>query len=298
MRINFVNKKLLYFMQKIILIRFNILILFGFCSLSSFAQKKQPADTFKYEYRTEKSISYRESKVEKLDDYTLKNCQLDFYYPTNKKAFATVIWIHGGSLKGGKKEIPEKLMNQGWAIVGIEYRLSPKVLCAQIIDDAAAAVAWTFKNVAKRGGDTTKIFLSGHSAGGYLDLMISMDKKYLAKYNIDANQIAGILPLSPQTITHFTRRKEMGIRDTQPLIDEFAPLFYVRKDLPPLILITGDRELEMLGRYEENAYLMRMMKLNGNTHTSLYELQGFGHGPMMQPGLYLLISQLHKLIDK
>ena len=267
-------------------------------SVTVSAQKKQPKDTTKYEYRLEKSIPYRDAKAEKLDDYAIKNCQLDFYYPVNKKAFATLVWIHGGSLKGGKKEIPEKLMNQGFAVIGIEYRRNPDVKCPVYIEDAAAAVAWTFRNVAKVGGDTTKIFLSGHSAGGYLDLMVAMDKKWLAKYNIDANRIAGILPLSPQTITHFTIRKERGIRDTQPIIDEFAPLYHVRKDLPPLVLITGDRELEMLGRYEENAYLARMMKLNGHTQTQLFELQGFGHGPMMQPGLYLLLAQLKKLIEK
>ena len=268
------------------------------CTVSVSAQKKQPKDTAKYEYRIEKSIPYRDVKAEKLDDYAIKNCQLDIYYPVNKKAFATLVWIHGGSLKGGKKEIPEKLMNQGFAVVGIEYRRNPEVNCPVYIEDAAAAVAWTFRNITKYGGDSTKIFLSGHSAGGYLDLMVGMDKKWLEKYHIDANRIAGLLPLSPQTITHFTIRKERGIRDTQPIIDEFAPLFHVRNDLPPLVLITGDRELELLGRYEENAYLARMMKMNGHTKTQLFELQGFGHGPMMQPGLYLLLDQLHKLIEK
>ena len=274
-----------------------LIILLSF-TLSILAQKKQQKDSIHYEYRIEKSIPYRDAKKENLNDYAIKNCQLDFYYPINKKAFATVIWMHGGGLSGGKKEIPEKLMNQGFAVIGIEYRRSPEVLCKLIIEDAAAAVAWTFRNIAKYGGDTTQIFLSGHSAGGYLNLMVSMDKKWLAAYNIDANRIAGILPLSPQTITHFKIRKEMGIPDIQPVIDMYAPLFHVRKDLPPLVLITGDRELEMLGRYEENAYLMRMMKLNGHKQTTLYELDGFGHSAMMQPGLYLLVDQLKKLMKK
>jgi len=274
-----------------------LIILLSF-TLSILAQKKQQKDSIHYEYRIEKSIPYRDAKKENLNDYAIKNCQLDFYYPINKKAFATVIWMHGGGLSGGKKEIPEKLMNQGFAVIGIEYRRSPEVLCKLIIEDAAAAVAWTFRNIAKYGGDTTQIFLSGHSAGGYLDLMVSMDKKWLAAYNIDANRIAGILPLSPQTITHFKIRKEMGIPDIRPVIDMYAPLFHVRKDLPPLVLITGDRELEMLGRYEENAYLMRMMKLNGHKQTTLYELDGFGHSAMMQPGLYLLVDQLKKLMKK
>ena len=42
-----------------------------------------------------------------------------------------------------------------------------------------------------------------------------------------------------------------------------------------LLLITGDRELELLGRYEENAYFMRMMKVAGHKETKLYELDGY-----------------------
>ena len=45
---------------------------------------------------------------------------------------------------------------------------------------------------------------------------------------------------------------------TQPLLDEMAPLYHVRDDAPPLLLITGDRELEMLGRYEENASILML----------------------------------------
>ena len=66
-------------------------------------------------------------------------------------------------------------------------------------------------------------------------------------------------------------------------MDRYAPLYYVDPDTPPLYLITGDRELEMLGRYEENAYLWRMMKVAGNPHTYLYEVDGFDHGGMAVP---------------
>jgi acetyl esterase/lipase len=249
-------------------------------------------------YSLADNISYRDSVCENLDEYAKKNCNLDLYFPLDKKGFATVIWFHGGGLSGGKKEIPEKLKQQGFAVVGVEYRKNPVVKCPVYIEDAAAAVAWVFKNISKYGGDPRMIFLSGHSAGGYLNLMISMDKKWLRTHGIDADSIAGIIPLSPQVITHFKIRSERGIDEKQPIIDEYAPLFHVRKDLPPLVLITGDRELEMLGRYEENAYLMRMMKIVGHEKTSLFELDGFGHGPMMQPGLYLLVREINKLIEE
>ena len=95
-------------------------------------------------------------------------------------------------------------------------------------------------------------------------------------------------------ITHFVIRKERGIPDTQPVIDQYAPLFHVRADAPPLYLITGDRELEMLGRYEENAYMCRMMKLAGHKHTTLYELDGFDHGGMAEPAFDLLLKIIRK----
>jgi acetyl esterase/lipase len=248
----------------------------------------------KIEYVQENNIPYYNEAVTSTDPYIKERCVLDIYYPKNSKGFATIIWFHGGGLSGGNKEILSGLKEKGFAIIGVNYRLSPKVKVKNCIEDAAAAVAWTFKNIAKYGGDSSLLFVSGHSAGGYLGMMIGLDKKWLQPYAIDANTIAGLIPLSGQAITHFEIRKERGIPDTQPIIDEFAPLFHVRADAPPLLLITGDRELELLGRYEENAYLMRMMKIKGHSSTTLYELEGFDHG-MVEPALPLLIKEVKRI---
>ena len=129
-------------------------------------------------------------------------------------------------------------------------------------------------------------------------MMITLDKQYLAKYNIDANSIAGIIPFSGQVITHFTVRQERGIKDKQPVIDQYAPLYHVRADAPPMLLITGDREKEMLGRYEENAYMNRMMQLAGSKTTKLYELDGFDHGGMAEPGFPLLLAEVKEITKK
>ncbi|MNQ87980.1 Acetyl esterase [compost metagenome] len=220
---------------------------------------------------------------------------MDIYYPKNTKGFATIVWFHGGGLTGGSKEIPEALKNKDFAIIGVNYRLSPKVKAAKCIEDAAVAIAWAFNNIAGYGGDTAQIFVSGHSAGAYLALMNGLDKKWLQREGIDANKIAGLIPLSAQCITHFEIRRENGIPEKQPTIDTFAPLFHVRADAPPLLLITGDRELEMLGRYEENAYMERMMKLVGHKETKLYELDGYGHG-MTEPGFPLLVNEVNRII--
>jgi len=226
-----------------------------------------------------------------VDDYQQERCRLDVYYPTNEKGFATVVWFHGGGLTGGERSIPEGLRNQGIAVVPVSYRLYPKVKCPAYLQDAAAAVAWTLGHIAQYGGDPNQVFVSGHSAGGYLTSMVGLDKRWLAEWGVDADGLAGLIPLSGHTITHMTVRKERGIPDTQPIVDEFAPLYHVRADAPPILLITGDRELEMLGRYEENAYFMRMLKVANHPEVTLFELQGYGHG-MVEPAIAPMLKWL------
>lgn len=255
------------------------------------------ASAQKIEYTSKLNIPYYADAVSKTDAYLKERCVLDIYYPKNSPGFATVVWFHGGGLTAGEKELPEALKNQGIAVISVNYRLGPKVIAPKYIEDAAAAVAWTFKNIENFQGNASLIFVSGHSAGGYLASMIGLDKKWLNAEGVDANKIAGLIPFSGQAITHFLVRKEKGIPDTQPTIDEFAPLFHVRADAPPLLLITGDRELEMLGRYEENAYLMRMMKIAGHKDTKLYELDGFGHN-MTAPAFPLLLNEVHRIVKE
>lgn len=216
------------------------------------------------------------------------SCRLDVYAPASQKPFSTVIWFHGGGLTQGDRSIPLALRNQGLAIVTVNYRLSPGVKSPAFIEDAAAAIAWTFRHIGDFGGDPKRIFVSGHSAGAYLTLMCGLDKKWLSRHGVNADDLAGLIPLSPQVITHFTIREERGIEETQPLIDELAPLFHVRKDAPPILLVTGDREKELMGRYEECAYFWRMMKLIGHQSVTLQELDGFDHGRMPEPSFPLL----------
>lgn len=247
------------------------------------------------EYKTEENIHYYPEKMNQVDPYVNERCILDIYYPSNIDDFSTIVWFHGGGLTGGNKYIPEALKNKGIAIIAVNYRLYPRIKAPVYIEDAAAAVAWVFKNIKDYGGDNSKIFISGHSAGGYLTSMVGLDKRWLKKHRIDADDIAGLIPFSGHTITHFTVRKERGIEGTTPVIDDLAPLYHVRQDAPPLLLITGDRELEMLGRYEENAYMMRMMRVVGHKKTKLLELNGYGHS-MTEPAFPLLLDEVKRIL--
>ena len=247
------------------------------------------------DYLQKNNVPYYPNQGKDLENLISERCRLDVYYPKSRAKFSTLIWFHGGGLTAGNKEIPAELMDKGICVIGVGYRLSPAVTSPGYIEDAAAAVAWVFDNIEKMGGDTSRIFLSGHSAGAYLVSMITLDKSWLNKYKIDANRIAGLISLSGQAITHFTIRKENGLAETKVVVDELAPLHFVRADAPPILLITGDRELELLGRYEENAFLMRMMTVTGHRNTRLMELQGYGHD-MAKPAFPLLLKEINRIV--
>ena len=214
----------------------------------------------------------------------------------HRDVFSTIVWFHGGGLEGGGKHVPEMFMNQGFAVVAVNYRLSPKAQNPAYTEDAAAAVAWAYKHIEEYGGSPRRVFVTGHSAGGYLTLMVGLDKSYLQEYRVDADSIAAYLPISGQTVTHFTIRKERSLPEGIPVIDQYAPCNKARKDTPPFVLITGDRNLEMADRYEENALLASVLKNIGNKKVSLYELQGFDHGQVYVPGCCLVANYIRNFI--
>lgn len=245
-------------------------------------------------YKIIKDIQYSNAK----DEYSQQRCKLDVYYPENLTDCPVVVWFHGGGLTSGSKSMSGRLKDKGIVVISANYRLLPNVTIDECLDDCAKAVAWAFKNCDKFGGSNKKIFISGHSAGGYITAMLGLDKSWLAKYDIDANSIAGLVPFSGQMISHFSYRNMHGIPNLQPTIDKYAPLFHVRPDCPPLVLITGDRDIELFGRYEENAYMWRMMKLVGSKTTSLYEIGGHGHGPMGDPAYHILLEHMKEILNK
>ena len=249
--------------------------------------QRAASSTLQLTYQTESGLSYRPDS--EPDVYARERCKLDVYHPVGGPSVATVVWFHGGGLTGGNRSIPSALKGQGIAVVAVDYRLSPKAKAPAYIEDAAAAVAWTFKNIARYGGDTNRIFLSGHSAGGYLASLVTLDRRWLAVHGVDPDRLAGLVPFSGQSITHFAIREERGLARTRPLIDDLAPVYHVRNDAPPILLISGDRNHELLGRYEESSYFWRMLKEVGHPSVELLELQGYDHGQMAEPAFPLLL---------
>ncbi len=148
---------------------------------------------------------------------------------------------------------------------------------ARTIEDATAAVAWTLQNIGKHGGDTKRVFVGGHSAGAYLTLMLGMDAHYLAAFGLKPQQLAGLVPVSAQVMTHYTVRQERGISKFSVTADEAAPVRYADvKNLPPILVLCADKD--MPARAEENVYLVALMKGAGNKRVTLQVIADRNHG--------------------
>ena len=246
-------------------------------AIAGFAQDK---------YTTKKDVPYTDSG--ETDSYRKERCKLDIYYPQDKKGFKTIVWFHGGGLEAGSKSIPEGLKNAGIAIVAPNYRLFPHCKCPEYTQDAAKAVAWVRRHIAEFGGDTSQIYVGGHSAGGYLTLMLALDKSYLQAEGVDADSVKGYFPLGGQCATHYTIRKERKISYTLPIIDKYAPLNNARKLSTQIMLMTGERSLEQMARYEENLYLKAVLEGIGNKTITLHEFSGFDHGTAIVPACEMI----------
>ena len=246
--------------------KFLSLAFFVTSSVWVFALAAGPADPSPVE--VSKNIAYKSGG--KLTAYENERCKLDLYVPKDRTNFRTLIWFHGGGLKSGNKDgskkIGESLARAGIGVVVPNYRLSPNATYPAYIEDAAAAFAWAVAHIAEHGGDPKSIFVGGHSAGGYLTLMLGLDAHYLGDLGLKTSDIAGLIPVSGQTMTHYTVREERKIGKFTITADEAAPVYYVRMDTMPMLVLYADHD--MAARAEENAYFVAIMKGAGNTRVT------------------------------
>lgn len=233
------------------------------------------------EQSVERDIPYSQSS----DEYARQRCALDVKYQKGESGRRVLVWFHGGGITSGSKHFPANLPKD-FVVVAANYRLSPKASAEKAIEDAAEAVAWTFKNIEKFGGDPKKIFVSGHSAGAYLAGMVGFNPEYLGKFGIKNTDIAGLALVSGQANTHFRVRSDLGDKSNslKPKIDRYALLGSLDNPIPPLCLILGDRNIEFPERVEENLLLASAVKkLKLSDIVEICEMQGLNHSQVGVP---------------
>ena len=130
---------------------------------------------------------------------------LDIYTPQDPagKSLPVMFWIHGGGWQTGDKSDvalkPKVLTERGFVFVSTNYRLLPEVRMDDLIDDIARSVGWVHRNIAKYGGDPTRIFLGGHSSGAQLAALTCIDDRYLKKEGMSFNVLKGCIAVDGDT---------------------------------------------------------------------------------------------------
>jgi acetyl esterase/lipase len=164
--------------------------------------------------------------------------QLDVYRPRESKMAPVLFFVHGGYWRSGDRaqyaRLGERFANEDIVTVIPSYRLQPANAHPAQINDVAAAFAWTVKNIQRYGGDPSKIYLAGHSAGGHLVELLATDPTYLTKHELTTKAIQGVAAISG---VPDVRGLKENFGPDQSVREQASPIFHVRKDLPSFLNI-------------------------------------------------------------
>ena len=173
--------------------------------------------------------------------------ELDVYRPLGRARPApVVIFLYGGRWKYGSRRdyllVGSGFARRGWITVIPDYRLFPRTLFPGWVEDAASAVRWTVDNIAAYGGDSARIFVVGHSAGGHTVSLLALDERYLREAGVAAGAIAGFASLAGPVDTTWTApdvQRLMGPPAGWPVT---YPSTHIDGSEAPLLLMHGDAD--------------------------------------------------------
>ncbi len=205
--------------------------------LKKWVEKKRDAqrvETLATEVTSKPDIAY-------LNDQNAAHT-LDVYIPGKKeKPFTVLVHIHGGGWVMGDKSLMKTTglfyASQGILFITPNYRLSPKAQHPAHVEDCAAAVAWAVRHAEELGGDKTRIFLSGHSAGAHLAALLATDAAYLQKYGVKPADLAGVVPVDAACYDLTDDNNERLVKKF--IRDSFGTEQSVLKSASPLYQISG-----------------------------------------------------------
>ena len=175
----------------------------------------------------------------------LKRQTLDVYTPAGRTgSHAVVVVFYGGSWNSGRRQdyafLGKALASRGFVTVIADYRLVPEVRFPAFLEDGARAVLWAHQNAGEFGGDTSRLFLFGHSAGAYIAAMIALDGQYLKAAGSSPAIIKGVAALAgPYDFLPFETSSAKAAFGQARDLSLTQPVTFVSSAAPPMFLATG-----------------------------------------------------------
>lgn len=176
-----------------------------------------------------------------------RDLSLDVYRPrTNTTSPApVVVFFYGGGWKSGKRGqyrfVGQRLAQQGVLAIIADYRTYPRTTFPGFVEDGARAVAWSRDHAADYGGDPTRLFVAGHSAGAQIAALIGTDSHYLAAHGMKPRDLAGVIGLSGpyDFVINGGYEEVFGPQAQWP---NAQAVNFVDGDEPPFLLIHGNAD--------------------------------------------------------
>jgi acetyl esterase/lipase len=183
-----------------------------------------------------------------------KKHTLDVYSPLENGVFPVLIFIHGGSWHTGCKETYQdfgrNFAAKGIVTVIINYRLGNEANFEDMASDCASAIRWVYDNIHAYKGQTSNIFLSGHSAGGHLSALVTLNTKFILEKGLH-RVIRGCILIDAFGLnmdyvmhnnTSFYVKELQNVFTTSPAKwKEAAPVHFIKGNSVPFFLFTGGK---------------------------------------------------------
>jgi acetyl esterase/lipase len=208
----------------------------------------------------------RDVEYARVGDLSLK---LDLHRPRREDA-PLIVYVHGGAWRAGSKsEVPvAKLLDDGFAIASVDYRLSTQAPFPAQAHDLKAAIRFLRANAAKLRVNAARIGIAGSSAGGHLAALVGVTNGHRelegsVGENLDQrSDVQCIVSLygASNLQTILSQSTASGLKMRVPALQlllggqpaekpELArlasPVAHLDKGDPPLLLIHGDADPQM-----------------------------------------------------
>ena len=224
----------------------------------------------------------------------------------------TLIYIHGGGWTGGTKEQSSltflPFLQMGWNVVNVEYRLARVSQAPAAVEDCLCALRWVIRNAKQYNIDTSRLVITGSSAGAHLALTSAMIP---ASAGLD-RQCPGTDELKVAAVINWYGITDVvdllagpnmkvyavtwlgALTNREEIAKRVSPLTYVRSGIPPVITIHGDADPTV--PYTHGVRLKDALE-KARVPTRLVTVPGGLHGGFSQPEMVRIYGEIREFLS-